>query len=172
MHVAAARGTAKNPVESVIDKMAERAQSSDTTSVALAAPNAAARVMIPTMQLNEGLLSGMFVVCQVCEQRTCEFAVCSRCGIFGHSVCLGYEQFCDVPFSVHFFGPDRVLIIPGCTEAGKLEESTLLTGRHLEITGNRGHRPGLHDWSCRRWSGRYSRRCRGEPCAGSGPRCS
>ena len=98
MHASAAHGTEENPVESVTGKMAEREQASDTTLVALAVPNAAARVMSPSTPLNECILSGMFVVCQVCEQRTCEFAVCSRCGIFGHSVCLGVEEFCDVPF--------------------------------------------------------------------------
>ena len=92
MHASAAHGTEKHPVESVTDKMAEREQASDTTSVALAVPNAAARVMSPSMPLNAGMLSGMFVVCQVCEQRACEFAVRSRCGIFGHAACLGLNN--------------------------------------------------------------------------------
>ena len=82
MHASAAHGTDTNPVESVTDNMAEREQASDATSVALAVPNAAARVMSPSMPLNAGTLSGMFDVCQVCEQRTYELAVCSRCGIF------------------------------------------------------------------------------------------
>ena len=55
--------------------------------------------MSPTQRnLNEGILQGMHVLCQVCGHGIYEPAVCAMCGKYGHPVCLGLEAFAGYPF--------------------------------------------------------------------------
>ena len=56
------------------------------------------RVLSPTMNPSEGILSGVRATCQVCQQMTYEPTICANCGRFGHPTCLGREQFFDFHF--------------------------------------------------------------------------
>ena len=60
-----------------------------------AGASAAARVMSPVAAPNEGILTGMHAMCQQCQQATYEPAVCARCGLIGHPVCLGLERYTE-----------------------------------------------------------------------------
>ena len=60
------------------------------------APGGNTRVMSPTQ--NEGLLVGLAGQCNRCAQAVEEPMMCTQCGIFGHTVCLGIERFQGYPF--------------------------------------------------------------------------
>ena len=49
------------------------------------------------MPPNEGILCGLTATCQVCAQMSYKPAVCARCGMSGHPVCMGLDHFFHFP---------------------------------------------------------------------------
>ena len=60
------------------------------------APGGITRVMSPRQ--NEGLLIGLAGTCHRCGDPVHEPIMCTQCGAFGHTVCLGIERFQGYPF--------------------------------------------------------------------------
>ena len=68
-------------------------------------PSYALEVSPTHRNLNEGIIQGMHVQCQVCKNGMFEPAVCTMCGKYGHPICLGLENFLGYPFCADCLPP-------------------------------------------------------------------